>query len=78
MTKKKRRAGAATPNAAKNKCSSKHSICIIALRRSAVKLALTADLVLLLAALGSLNIPAALLAVLALNPLCGKIMEVTE
>lgn len=44
---------------------------IVSLKRAAVKLALTADLVLLLAALGSLNIPAALAALLALNLLCG-------
>lgn len=36
-----------------------------------VKLALTADLVLLLAALGSMNIPVTILALLALNLLCG-------
>lgn len=44
---------------------------IIRAKRIAVKLALTADLVLLLAALGSLNIPVTILAMLALNPLCG-------
>lgn len=44
---------------------------IIRAKRLVVKLALTADLVLLLAALGSLNIPAALAALLALNLLCG-------
>lgn len=44
---------------------------IIRAKRIAVKLALTADLVLLLAALGSLNIPVTILALLALNPLCG-------
>lgn len=44
---------------------------IIQLTRAAVKLAITADLVLLLAALGSLNIPATLAALLALNLLCG-------
>ena len=44
---------------------------IVSLKRAAVKLALTADLVLLLAALGSLNIPATILALLALNLLCG-------
>lgn len=52
-----------------SKC--KRSICILSLSRSAVKLAITADLVLLLAALGSLNIPATLAALLALNLLCG-------
>lgn len=45
---------------------------ILSLTRAAVKLAITADLVLLLAALGNLNIPAALAALLALNLLCGR------
>lgn len=44
---------------------------IVSLKRAAVKLAITADLVLLLAALGSLNIPATLAALLVLNLLCG-------
>lgn len=44
---------------------------IVSLKRAAVKLAITADLVLLLAALGSLNIPVIILALLAMNPLCG-------
>lgn len=44
---------------------------IIRAKRQVVKLALTADLVLLLAALGSMNIPVTILALLALNPLCG-------
>lgn len=44
---------------------------IIQLPRAAVKLAITADLVLLLAALGSLNIPGTLAVLLALNLLCG-------
>ena len=44
---------------------------IIQLTRAAVKLAITADLVLLLAALGSLNIPTTIVALLALNLLCG-------
>lgn len=44
---------------------------IIRAKRQVVKLALTADLVLLLAALGSLNIPDTLSALLALNLLCG-------
>lgn len=44
---------------------------ILSLPRAAVKLAITADLVLLLAALGNLNIPAAIAALLALNLLCG-------
>lgn len=44
---------------------------IVSLKRAAVKLAITADLVLLLAALGSLNIPTTLAALLAMNLLCG-------
>ena len=44
---------------------------IIRAKRLVVKLAITADLVLLLAALGSLNIPATIAALLALNLLCG-------
>ena len=44
---------------------------ILSLTRAAVKLAITADLVLLLTALGSLNIPATISAMLALNLLCG-------
>lgn len=48
---------------------------ILSLKRAAVKLAITADLVLLLAALGSLNIPASLAALLALNLLCGLYLK---
>ena len=44
---------------------------IVSLKRAAVKLAITADLLLLLAALGSLNIPATIAALLVLNLLCG-------
>lgn len=44
---------------------------ILPLTRASVKLAITTDLVLLLAALGSLNIPATIAALLALNLLCG-------
>lgn len=44
---------------------------IVSLKRAAVKLAITADLVLLLAALGSLNILTTIIALLALNLLCG-------
>ena len=49
----------------------KYYMSIVSLKRAAVKLAITADLVLLLAALGSINIPAAIAALLALNLLCG-------
>lgn len=48
---------------------------IIQLTRAAVKLAITADLVLLLAALGSINIPATFAALLALNLLCGLYLK---
>ena len=44
---------------------------IIRVKRQVVKLALTADLALLLVALGGLNIPATLADLLALNLLCG-------
>lgn len=70
MTKQKRRPGAATPRR-QNKSTAKYSTFILSLKLRAVKLAITADLVLLLAALGSLNFPAALAALLALNLLCG-------
>ena len=60
-----------TTGTAKKQSIAKSSNCILSLKRAAVKLAITADLVLLLAALGSLNIPATLAALLALNLLCG-------
>ena len=56
---------------AKKQSIAKSSNYILSLTSAAVKLAITADLVLLLAALGSLNIPATLAALLALNLLCG-------
>ena len=62
----------------KKQSMTKSSNCILSLTRAAVKLALTADLVLLLATLGSLNIPVTILALLALNPLCGKLLEATR
>lgn len=68
---KKRRPCAGTQRRHNKQSIAKSSNFILSLTRSAVKLALTADLVLLLAALGSLNIPAALAAMLALNLLCG-------
>ena len=72
MTAKKEAAPVLAYRSGKGKMSKgKSSICILPLTRAAVKLAITADLVLLLAALGSINIPAALAALLALNPLCG-------
>lgn len=60
-----------TTGTAKKQSIAKSSNCILSLTRAAVKLAITADLVLLLAALGSLNIPTTLSALLALNLLCG-------
>lgn len=71
MTKQKRRPGAATQRRQNNQSIAKHSTLVLSLKLRAVKLAITADLVLLLAALGNLNIPAALAALLALNLLCG-------
>lgn len=71
MTKQKRRPCAGTQRRQNEQSIAKSSNCILSLTRAAVKLATTADLVLLLAALGSLNIPAALAALLALNLLCG-------
>lgn len=71
MTKTKNAAPVHHHRDGKNKSIAKSSTCIVSLTRAAVKLAITADLVLLLAAVGSLNIPAALAALLALNALCG-------
>lgn len=71
MTKTKTPPRCTTTGTAKKQSIAKSSNCILSLTSAAVKLAITADLVLLLAALGSLNIPAALSAILALNLLCG-------
>lgn len=71
MTKQKRRPCAGTQRRQNNQSIAKHSTLILSLKLRAVKLAITADLVLLLAALGNLNIPAALAALLALNLMCG-------
>lgn len=68
---KKRRPCAGTQRRQNNQSIAKHSTLILSLKLRAVKLAITADLVLLLAALGNLNIPAVLAALLALNLLCG-------
>lgn len=68
---KKRRPCAGTQRRQNEQSIAKNSNYILSLIRAAVKLAITADLVLLLAALGSLNIPATLAALLALNLLCG-------
>lgn len=51
---------------------------IIRAKRQVVKLATTADLALLLVALGGLNIPATLAAMLALNLLCGLYFKVVR
>lgn len=72
MTAKKEAAPVLAYRSGKERMSiAKSSNCILSLIRAAVKLAITADLVLLLAALGNLNIPAAIAALLALNLLCG-------
>ena len=72
---KKRRPCAGTQRRQKNQSIAKHSMLILSLKLRSVKLAITADLVLLLAALGNLNIPAALAALLALNLLCGLYLK---
>lgn len=69
LKQKKRRIGVGAPTRQEQK--GKYYMNIVSLKRAAVKLAITADLVLLLAALGSLNIPTTLSALLALNLLCG-------
>ena len=71
MTKTKTPPRCTTTGTAKKQSIAKSSNCILSLKRAAVKLAITADFVLLLAALGSLNIPGTIPAVLALNALCG-------
>lgn len=79
MTAKKEAAPVLAYRNGKEKMSKgKSSICILPLIRAAVKLAITADLVLLLAALGSLNIPAIVGSTLALNALCGLILKKEE
>lgn len=69
LKQKKRRIGVGAPTRREQK--GKYYMNIVSLKRAAVKLAITADLVLLLAALGSLNIPTTIAALLALNLLCG-------
>lgn len=75
MTKTKRRPGAGTPTRQSNKSIAKRSTYIVSLFRAAVKLATTADLVLLLAFIGSLNLPGIVCTVLVLNALCGLILK---
>lgn len=78
MTKTKTPPRCTTTETAKKQSIAKSSNCILSLPRAAVKLAITADLVLLLAALGSLNIPAIVGSTLALNALCGLILKQEE
>lgn len=63
---------------AKKQSIAKSYNCILPLPRAAVKLAITADLVLLLAALGSLNAPGIVCTLLALNALCGLLLKQEE
>lgn len=67
-----------TTGTAKKQSIAKSSNCILSLTRASVKLAITADLVLLLAALGSLNVPGIVSSTLALNALCGLILKKEE
>lgn len=78
MTKTKTPPRCTTTETAKKQSIAKSSICILSLTRAAVKLAITADLVLLLAALGSLNVPTIVGSTLALNALCGLILKQEE
>ena len=73
ITKKKTPPRCTTTGTAKKQSIEKSSTCILSLKRAFVKLAITADLVLLLAALGSLNLPGIVCTVLALNALCGLV-----
>ena len=75
MTKTKTPPRCTTTGTAKKQSIAKSSNCILSLTRAAVKLAITADLVLLLAALGSLNVPVIVGLTLALNALCGLILK---
>lgn len=78
MTKTKTPPRCTTTGTAKKQSIAKSSNCIVSLTRAAVKLAITADLVLLLAALGSLNVPTIVGSTLALNALCGLILKQEE
>ena len=75
MTKTKTPPRCTTTGTAKKQSIAKSSNGILSLTRAAVKLAITADLVLLLAALGSLNVPVIVGLTLALNALCGLILK---
>jgi hypothetical protein len=78
MTETKTPPRCTTTGTAKKQSIAKSSNCIVSLKRAAVKLAITADLVLLLAALGSLNVPTIVGSTLALNALCGLILKQEE
>ena len=78
MTKTKTPPRRTTTGTAKNQSIAKSSNCILSLTRAAVKLATTADLVLLLAFIGSLNLPGIICTVLVLNALCGLILKKEE
>lgn len=78
MTKTKTPPRCTTTGTAKKQSIAKSSNCILSLKRAAVKLVITADLVLLLAALGSLNVPTIVGSTLALNALCGLILKQEE
>ncbi len=78
MTKTKTPPRRTTTGTAKNQSTRKSSICILPLVRAAVKLAITADLVLLLAFIGSLNLPGIVCTVLTLNALCGLNLKKEE
>lgn len=78
MTETKTPFRCTTTGTAKKQSIAKRSNCIVSLKRAAVKLAITADLVLLLAALGSLNVPTIVGSTLALNALCGLILKQEE
>lgn len=78
MTKTKTPPRRTTTGTAKNQSIAKSSNCILSLTRAAVKLAATASLVALLAALGSLNVSGIIGATLTLNALCGLILKQEE
>ncbi len=78
MTKTKTPPRCTTTGTAKKQSIAKSSNCILSLTRAAVKLAITADLVLLLAFIGSLNLPGIVCTVLVLNALCGLILKQEE
>ena len=71
ITKTKTPPRCTTTGTAKKQSIAKSSNCILSLKRAAVKLAITADLVLLLTFIGSLNLPGIVCTVLTLNALCG-------